>query len=386
MLQYIESRYEQFIQDLETVVNLDSGSGYVPGLEAVLSFFQDRFEKLGWRVARHAFEGGTVPCLEISNRDRMDHGTPFDFLFLGHADTVLPPGTAKERPFSIHNGRGMGPGVCDMKAGLVTMLHVAETVQHAGMSEKVSLCIAINSDEEAGSRGSRKWFEALATTSRRVLVFEPCRATGHRVIRRKGVGGFEVHCHGKAAHAGAEPDKGANAVLEVAHQVLAMAGFANPQLGTSVNVTTISGGTVENVIPDFAKAGADVRFSTVEEARRIEGCFRQVNGKGFIEGVRVEVHGEINRLPMVPSEGTLRLWDSLSAIGNRIGLEMKLIHTGGCSDGNFTAALGIPTIDAMGPRGGGAHSKEEFLELDSISPNIHLVCEILKAASEGSLP
>jgi glutamate carboxypeptidase len=301
-------------------------------------------------------------------------------------DTVFPQGTALQRPFSIRDGRAYGPGVCDMKGGLVTMLHAAEAVEQAGFADDLSICMAFNSDEEIGSRASRPWFESLAAKSRRVLVFEPCRSTGQRVLQRKGVADFEVLCHGRAAHAGVEPEKGANAVLELARQVLAVTGFARPEAGTTVSVTTIAGGTAGNVIPDFAQAGFDVRIASLEEARRIEACFQNLSASGQADGVRLEVRGEINRMPMLPSEATWRLWEQIARIGEGLGLEMKLISTGGGSDGNFTAAMGIPTIDAMGPRGGRAHSADESLELDSVLPNTQMICEILKAAAENRLP
>ena len=386
MQQYIESRYDQFLRDLETVVNIDSGSGNINGLSAVLTFFEDRFNKLGWHTIRHDFEKGTVPCLEVTNKRLAEPGDRYDFLFLGHMDTVFPPGTVEQRPFAVKDGTAQGPGVGDMKGGLVQVLHVAETLQNEGLGGDASVCIAFNSDEEIGSHGSREWFEDLAIRSRRVLVFEPCRATGHRVVQRKGVGGFDVICQGKASHAGAEPEKGANAVVELAHQVMAIKDFGAPDVGTTVNVTTISGGTAENVIPDFARAGVDVRFSTEEEARRIESCFQQIREKTMVAGVSVEARGGINRMPMIPTEATLRLWDRIAAIGTRLGLEMKLIGTGGGSDGNFTAAQGIPTIDAMGPMAGNAHSVDEYLVLDSIVPNVRLVCEIIKDAADGMLP
>jgi glutamate carboxypeptidase len=301
-------------------------------------------------------------------------------------DTVFPLGTAGRRPFTIREGRASGPGVCDMKGGLVTMLHAAEATEGMGVAGGLSICLAFNSDEEIGSRASRPWIENLAARSRRVLVFEPCRATGHRVLQRKGVADFDVLCHGRAAHAGVEPEKGANAVLELAHQVLAVSGFARPEAGTTVSVTTISGGTAGNVIPDFAQAGFDVRIASLEEASRIAASFKNLSGGGQADGVRVEVRGEINRLPMVPTEATWRLWEQIARIGEELGIGMKLIGTGGGSDGNFTAAMGVPTIDAMGPRGGRAHSADEYLELDSVIPNTRLICEILKAAAENRLP
>jgi glutamate carboxypeptidase len=377
---------DQFLQDLEAIVNVDSGSGHAPGLSAVASFFQERFDRLGWQTRRFEFEAGAVPCLEVTNRHDRPAAERFDFLFLGHMDTVFPQGTAERRPFSIRDGRAWGPGVCDMKAGLVTMLHAAEAAERNGIAGKLSLCMAFNSDEEVGSNGSRQWFESLAAKSKRVLVFEPCRATGHRVLQRKGVADYNVVCHGRSAHAGVEPDKGANAILELAHQVPAVVGFARPEEGTTVNVTTICGGTAGNVIPDFAKAGFDVRVATAAEARRISESFRAIAAGSRASGVRVEVQGEINRMPMVPTAATLRLWEQIAVIGEALGLEMKLISTGGGSDGNFTAAMGIPTIDAMGPQGGRAHSEEEYLILESVAPNIRLIVEILRAAAENRLP
>lgn len=383
---YITSRYDQFLQDLEILVNVDSGSGHAPGIATVARFFQERFDQLGWHTRTLESDGGSAPCLEVVNRKDLQTDDRFDFLFLGHMDTVFPQGTALHRPFSIRDGRAWGPGVCDMKGGLVTMLHAAETIEQAGIAGDLSICMAFNSDEEIGSRASRPWFEGLAAKSRRVLVFEPCRSTGQRVLQRKGVADFDILCHGRAAHAGVEPEKGANAVLELAHQVLAVTGFARPEAGTTVSVTTIAGGTAGNVIPDFAQAGFDVRIASLEEARRIEACFQNISASGRADGVRVEVRGEINRMPMVPSEATWRLWEQIARIGEGLGLEMKLISTGGGSDGNFTAAMGIPTVDAMGPRGGRAHSADEYLELESVVPNIHMICEILKAAAEKRLP
>ena len=216
----VESRYDQFISDLETLVNIDSGSENPAGLTAVRDFFLKRFAQIGWPTTAHAFVDGKVPCLEAVSPGAAKTNQRFAFLFLGHMDTVFEDGTAGRRPFSIRDGQAMGPGVSDMKAGLVTMLHVAEIITQAGLAENLAVCMGFNSDEEVGSRGSRAWFEALAKQSDRVLVFEPCRATGHRILHRKGGGGFDILCHGKAAHAGAAPNNGANAVVELAHQVL----------------------------------------------------------------------------------------------------------------------------------------------------------------------
>jgi glutamate carboxypeptidase len=381
----IESRYDQFIKDLETLVNIDSGSGDASGLMAVADFFQQRFGCLGWPTRLVQFAGGSVPCLEIVNRAIEEAGR-FDFLFLGHMDTVFPKGTVSRRPFSIRQGRAFGPGVCDMKAGLVTALHVAEALAHSDLSPSLSICIAFNSDEEVGSKASQKWLEGLAARSQRVLVLEPCRPAGQRVLERKGVSFFEIICNGRSAHAGVEPEKGANAVLELSRLVIEAAGFQRLDVGTTVNVTRVSGGSAQNVIPNRAQSTFDVRFSSMAEMRRVSTAFRELSRSEQTEGVHVLVEEDINRPPMVPSEATLKLWEAVSRIGRRLGLGMNLVSTGGGSDGNFTAAMDVPTIDAMGPQGGNAHTDQEYLLLDSVSPNTLFVCEIMRAAARGELP
>ncbi len=385
MLDYIASRYDQFVEDLETIVNIDSGSGYSAGIKKIAAFFQERFSKMGWYAQALAFADGDVPCLEAANVDPHAPDTELDFLFLGHMDTVFLEGTTQKRPFTIEGKHARGPGVCDMKGGLVAMLHVMETLQHFKLTDNLSVCAGFNSDEEVGSNASRAWLEELAAKSKRVFIFEPCRIGGQRVLQRKGAGWYDVMCHGRAAHAGVEPEKGANAVVELAHHIVEIADFGNSELGTTVNVNIVNGGTKGNVIPDFAKARVDVRFAEISEVDRVEECFRQISQTTHINGVRTEVDGEVNRPPMVPSDKTTQLWNQISEIGTRLGHDMKLIATGGGSDGNFTAALGIPTIDGMGPRGGRAHSEDEFLDLESITPTVQLVSEICKAAAEGKL-
>ena len=385
MHDYIASRHEQFIKDLETIVNIDSGTLYAPGVKKIVAFFQDRFSQLDWKTKTYSFADGKVPCLEAANADPSAADTVFDFFCIGHMDTVFLEGEAQKRPFSIDGNQAKGPGVCDMKGGLVAILHAMETLEQFGIAEKLSLCIGFNSDEEIGSGASRAWLEDIAKKSKRVFVFEPCRVGGQRVLQRKGGGGYEIICHGKSAHAGVEPEKGINAVVELAHQILAITAFAEPEAGTTVNVDMIQGGTKANVIPDYAKAVVDVRVADASEKHRIEECFQQIAQHTHVNGVRVETRGGINRPPMVPSEKTLKLWEQIVEIGTRLGQEMKLITTGGGSDGNFTSALGIPTIDGLGPRGGNAHSLDEFLDMESINSTVELICEICKSAAEGKI-
>lgn len=385
MNNYIAARYSQFLNDLETIVNIDSGSQYLPGIARVVEFFEERFAALNWYTCKHRFSEKYGFCLEVSNMHPSAPQGKYDLLCVGHMDTVFPEKTTAERPFSVVDNKGMGPGIIDMKAGLVTVLHVAETLQDFGVTDKLSLCIAFNADEEVGSPSSREWIETLARQSKRVFVFEPRRASGHFVLQRKGSGGYYIHCYGKAAHSGVEPEKGINAVVELAHQILKVNTFENPEVGTTVNINVIFGGTKMNVIPDYAVASIDVRVTEIDEAHRIDTLFKQLCHHTTVEGATVEVFGGINRPPMVPSEETLLLWEQLVAIGEKTGLQMKWKATGGGSDGNFTAALGLATIDAVGPIGGNAHSRDEYLDLESITPTVQFVCNVCATWAEEEL-
>ncbi len=199
-------------------------------------------------------------------------------LCLGHLDTVFPVGTAQERPFSLVNGRATGPGVADMKAGLVAALHTAETLEKFGISEKLAICMAFNSDEEIGSLASRPWIERLAQRSKRVFVLEPCRATGDYVLQRKGVGFYQLTCRGKAAHAGVEPEKGVNAVVELAHQILKISSFGDPERHDRQCYRCVRRTQTER-IPDYAMACVDIRIADPEEVRRIEALFAELRSR-----------------------------------------------------------------------------------------------------------
>ena len=371
---------DRFLTDLETIVNIDSDSSYRAGIEQVLAFFKDRFDGLGWTAEVREFGAANNPGLEIRNPVAASGSRPFDLLCIGHMDTVFPRGTAAERPFAISENRAFGPGVSDMKGGLLTVLYAMETMQSTGLADKLSIGIAFNSDEEIGSVESRPWLEALARESRRVFVFEPCRPGRNVVLQRKGGADFRITAKGKASHAGADPEKGANAVVELAHQMLAARALADPDQGTTVNPTICRGGEKVNVIPDLAKAWVDVRIQTHAEALRIEAALKKLSEQVQTPGVQVTVEGSIVRFPMEPSPDTMLLWEQLQAAAATLDLDIGWVSTGGVSDGNWTAAVGTPTIDGMGTVGAHAHSPDEYIELDSIVPSIQIfttLCEML---------
>nr|WP_319407604.1 M20 family metallopeptidase [uncultured Desulfosarcina sp.] len=380
MQPFITGRVGDFIDDLETLVNIDSSSDNIPGIAAVAGFLGKRLEAIGFTVSLERVGGRGVPCLHASNGPE---GRPFDILFLGHMDTVFPTGEVDRRPFNTDGDRATGPGVCDMKGGLLVALHVLEALSHEGVLNQLTIGVCFNGDEEVGSVSSRAWIENHARNSQRVFVFEPCRP-GHRfVLQRKGGGGFTIKARGRSAHAGVEPEKGANAAVEIAHQVVAIQRFNNhAAAGISAHVTVIGGGEKTNIIPDQARASVDIRVGRKSEVAPVEAFFKSLPAHTHVPGVTLSVSGGVNRPPMEADDRTLELWKVIKEKAAGMGLTIESIATGGCSDGNFSSALGVPTIDGMGPVGGNAHCQDEYVELGSVVPQIQLIASVCKVIAQ----
>jgi glutamate carboxypeptidase len=373
---FITGRVGDFIDDLETLVNIDSSSDNIAGIAAVAEFLSRRLEAIGFSTLLKKFGDRGVPCLQASNRSVAQ---PFDVMFLGHMDTVFPTGEVQKRPFATEGNRATGPGVCDMKGGLLVALHVLEALHHEGLLNRLSICVCFNGDEEVGSGSSRPWIEAHARNSQRVFVFEPCRPGNQFVLQRKGGGGYTVTARGTSAHAGVEPEKGVNAAVEIAYQTIAIQQF-NDQAGegTSAHVTVIQAGEKTNIIPDTARAVVDVRVAVKRQVVPVESFFQSLPDHTHIPGVRLSVSGGIDRPPMEPDEQTMQLWTLIQEQALEAGLTIESISTGGCSDGNYTCAQGAPTIDGMGLVGGNAHRMDEYVELDSIVPQVRLIASVCK--------
>ncbi len=366
-------RTDLFLQDLQTIVNIDSGSEDLVGVERVARFFEPRFQAVGLKTEIRKPGRRKVPCLVATNPPNAES---FDIMFLGHMDTVFPKGESGRRPFSIRGDRAFGPGVCDMKGGLLVVLHALETLKKKGHLENLRFCVVFNGDEELGSESSSELIAETAKRSKQVFVFEPCRPGYRFVLWRKGGAWFFVTAYGKAAHAGADPEKGSNAVLEIAHQIIAIERLNRAQKGTTVNVTVVNGGNKVNVIPQEATAAVNVRLSTETERRRVETFFDSLPNTTHTEGVFLKVKKTIDLPPMEPNENTMALWRLLQAKAEAVGIQAKHVATGGCSDGNLTASLGIPTLDGMGTVGGNAHSIDEYIELQSVDPMIRIVSQM----------
>ena len=299
-------------------------------------------------------------------------------LALGHSDTVWPIGTLRSMPFRRMDGRLWGPGVLDMKAGIVFFLFAVRALRELDIAAGSKVLLQLNPDEEVGSEVSRALTEKNAARSKAVLVLEPGTGlTGKLKTARKGVGDFRVVVKGRASHAGVDFEAGASAVLELARQIEQIAGFTQLQRGITVNPGVISGGTRSNVIAAEAWAEVDIRVLRLRDAPALEKKFRAL--KPFDRRCTIEVTGGLNRPPMERSAGIVALFRKARELAREIGVELEESLTGGGSDGNFTAALGIPTLDGLGAVGEGAHAANESLLVDRMADRTALVGKLLAA-------
>ena len=295
---------------------------------------------------------------------------------LGHTDTVHPRGSFRENPTRVENGKLYGCGAFDMKANCVLMLEVLRVFAELSLQPKRPVTILLSCDEEIGSKTGRSLVETEAQKSEFCLVCEPSD-DGRVKTGRKGTGNYTLKTHGISSHAGLEPQRGASAILEIARQIERLNSFNNFEVGTTVTVGTIRGGTTSNVVPAEAECAIDVRFTSIAEARKIESEIR--NLKSFDSRVRLEITGAINRPPLERTGNVLRLYEKARAIASRFDYDLGETQVGGASDGNFVGALGIPVLDGLGIAGDGAHTSEEFIFIEDIPKRAALIAGVLLA-------
>ncbi|MGB9455722.1 MAG: M20 family metallopeptidase [Bryobacteraceae bacterium] len=297
-------------------------------------------------------------------------------LALGHSDTVWPVGTLRTMPFRKFRGRLWGPGVLDMKAGIAFFVFAARALRELDVPVPSRVLLQLNSDEEVGSGSSRALTEENARRSHMVLVLEP--GTGLRGMlktARKGVGAFTVTVHGRASHAGVDFEAGASAVLELARQVDAIAGFTSIERGITVNAGVIAGGTRSNVVAAEARAEVDIRVARLRDAAVLERKFRRL--RPFDRRCTIAVSGGLNRPPLERSAGVKRLFRTARKLALELGIELEESATGGGSDGNFSAALGVPTLDGLGAAGEGPHAAHESILINRIADRTALLAKLL---------
>lgn len=339
--------------------------------------------ELGGKVKRHRQKGfGDVFELRFGPRPasrRPIPGRRKPILLLGHLDTVWAHGTLKTMPWREDGGRIYGPGTMDMKVGVMMALAAVALLKELGQLPPVTLLL--NPDEEVGSPVSRAITERLALESSAVFVLEPAQIMpdGSAALKtaRKGIGNYRVQVTGVASHAGVDFERGHSAVLELARQIERISGFTNLGSGLTVNCGVISGGTRSNVVAAEAEAEVDVRIVRAAEAKRVDRLFRSL--KPFDKACKVTVTGGINRPPMERKGGTIALFKQAKKLAAQLGFAIEEAATGGGSDGNFTAALGVPTLDGMGAVGAGAHASHEHFVVEHLAPRTALLAAMIAA-------
>jgi glutamate carboxypeptidase len=301
---------------------------------------------------------------------------PRQILLLGHIDTVWPVGQLERMPIRREHGRLHGPGVYDMKAGIGVATLATRAVLGRRRLDGTRLVMLWTTDEEVGSQSSRALIEAQAKKSEAVLVFEPALSDGGVKTSRKGCGQYELIAHGISAHAGVDPRKGVSAIREIARQILALETLQDLERGISVNVGCVLGGTRPNVVPEEARATIDVRVPTKKDADRFNRAMHALTPQ--IPGARLTVTGGFERPPMERTAGVAQLFAIARSVAEELEMTLTEGSTGGGSDGNFTAALGVPTLDGLGALGDGAHALHEHVVMDALAPKAALVAGIIE--------
>jgi glutamate carboxypeptidase len=345
---------------LKRLVEIESCSSDKRGVDGLAEFLAREFEARGARAEVLPLTG----CGNALKAVWKGTGSAQPVLFLGHLDTVWPPGTVAVRPFVIKDGKAYGPGIFDMKSGILLCLLVCRALHEQHLRSNGDVLFFFTPDEEIGSAGGLPLLTPIAKACRAVLVVEPPLPGGKAKTFRKGVGRFHLRVEGVAAHAGVDLEKGANAILELSRQVIKLQKMTDYERRVSVSVGTARGGSAVNVVPDHAEAEVDFRFSTLRDGRRLERRIKRL--RPVDARCSIELEGGINRPPLERTPGVLGLYERARAIAASIGMELGEGETGGGSDGSFTAALGIPTLDGLGVEGGGAHAVHEHILVSDV--------------------
>ncbi|HET9176884.1 MAG TPA: M20 family metallopeptidase [Terriglobia bacterium] len=371
---------------LREAVEIESPTYSKPDIDRVARFFAREFRRLRGKVSllENSTTGAAViaefwgkPRAAGSRRHggkRATTGAQKPILLIGHHDTVWSKGTLARMPFRIRGGRAYGPGILDMKSGIVQAIAAVRVLQTLAIEPASPVRCFLNPEEETGSEAFRREIERESRRSRAVLVLEPAAAGGALKTARKGVGEFRLTVQGRSAHAGIDPASGINAINELARQILKIEKLAQPRRGLTLNVGVVEGGTRPNVVPELARATVDVRIPRAQDRARIENKIFAL--KAVHPGAQLKVEGGINRPPMerAMTEGLFRMAKTLAG---QLGFEVEGAMTGGGSDGNLSAALGIPTLDGLGGVGDGAHAVHEHVIIRGLPRRAALLAALL---------
>ena len=373
-LRYFEARQDQIVQTIREFVEIESPSDNKPAADRMGAFLAGSFEAIGGGALVHpADDYADSLQIDFPGRDNTKA-----VLVLGHFDTVYPLGTLATMPCHVVDDRLHGPGVLDMKSGIALILYAIAALQtwHDALPRPVTVFLV--SDEEVGSYSSRKITEALAKESAAVLVLEPAGPRGAVKTARKGVGEYILNVKGVAAHAGLDPGKGHSAIVELARQITAVSKLNNLTQGISVNPGVIRGGTRTNVIAAEASVEIDVRIAHAKQATALDRKFHAL--RPFDKHCKLSIEGGINRMPMERTAGVAALYQKAQAIAKQVDWTLEEASVGGGSDGNFTAGMGIPTLDGMGGHGQGAHAVHEHIVISELPRRALLLAGMIESA------
>ncbi len=370
---YTRQRLPQYIEELRELCAIDSDSHYKPGLDLMAAKLGERMRNLGMQV--------NIVEREVWGNDllgSMRGQGSGNVLLLGHTDTVYPIGTADERPLRVDSETIYGPGVCDMKGCLLSAIYAIEallSMEKRPFAELRFLCV---SDEEILQRHCIDLIEEACRDCQGALVLEAARANGDIVSARKGNAGYTLIAHGRSAHAGVEPEKGYNAITEIAHQVLQFQSLNGWREGITINAGLISGGTAINVVPELAQARFDLRYLHTRDRIATEARWHEMMMQKLVPGTELTLEvSPDTKEPMISTPESLKLAHQAQEIALLLGFSINHVSTGGSSDGSYVSHFGIPVLDGLGPVGGLDHSPGEYLLMDSIAPRTALLAGLL---------
>lgn len=369
LIEYCRQHESWLIESIEALVRVESPTDDKAAVDRCGEELARRLRAIGGRTEFY-------PQSHAGNHLRAEFGSGTrQILLLGHFDTVWPVGQLERMPLTRRDDRLCGPGVLDMKAGIGLGMLAVRALMASAPPGDVRIAMLWTTDEETGSATSRVLLEDEARRSAAVLVLEPALPGGVLKTRRKGCGQYEIVVHGEAAHAGVDPGKGVSAIRELARQILAIETLQDLSRGVTVNVGVVSGGSRPNVVAPEARATVDVRAPSLADAERVDAALRSLTP--HLPGARIDVRGGFERPPMERTAGVAALYEMAQAAGAELNQEVNEGSTGGGSDGNFCAALGVPTLDGLGALGDGAHALHEHVVISALAPRAALLSALL---------
>jgi glutamate carboxypeptidase len=372
---YVQQKLERYIDDLSAFCALETYTYHKAGLDEAAVWLAGRMRDLGMEVTiieRESWGNDVLGVLRGRGAGVL--------ALLGHSDTVYPVGTAAARPLRREGNRLYGPGVCDMKGCILAALYALEALRALDVQTFGEVRLLCVSDEEINVRHCQDVMEQTLRGAQRALVLEAARANGDIVSARKGNAGYTLRAYGRAAHAGVEPEKGRNAIVELAHQVLQFQSLCGWREGLTITPGLISGGIATNVVPDYAEARFDLRFLHLEDKEATEERWRELLRQQRVEGVRLELEVDPHlKTPLVCTPAALQLAQQAQEIAHMLGFSINHVLTGGASDASYAALHDVPALDGLGPVGGSDHSPDEYLLLDSVAPRAALLAGLIVA-------